>query len=529
MKLTNLQSLLVHKPNQLTGGNPHRWKLEFAHGLLAAFLGIGAYLLFSVGNDFPLGFHPDEYLKIHQGQTHRDLFFHPLLLLSVLRALAMGAEGSVETLVHMGRTASAVCGALTVVFGFLFGCRLKGLPGGIATGLFLLSCYQLLTASHYIKEDAYLAVGVMATLWAIAVDNDRRDSLSAGLLGVTAAFAVSAKYVGVLSVVIAIASLTAVSILNLRKDQAWVKAAARFLWFLGALLAVTSIINLPILLNWGGFQEGLAYEMNHVTSDHLGLVPRSISALLVDHLLQQNHVLILALAICALGLFSWKRIWDVPLCALLATGLLYALVLLPASIFEARYLLPVTLSLALLAAFGAVALSERLLAWRPLYAWLTGLIALVALAMNFQTCIVVNDSFVNDSRYMARQWVRKNLPTDARIMQEATVAIPQSLTSIDGRPFTHKVNFQLFYTPYLSLAELQERNIDYYIVSSQGFGRFDEVEVAADEETSIISKTKMQFYRQLFARGELVWAMETDPPTDSFYNPTIFIFKLPKN
>ncbi len=506
-----------------------RWmRLQVFQLLLAGLMGISAFLFFSVGNDYPLGFHPDEYMKLHQTMSHMDLFYHPLLLFSVMRSLVFWMGGSPEEVVWIGRVSSAACGALAVVFGFLLGCRLKGLAGGIGTGIFLSYCPQLIIASHAIKEDSYLAAGLLAALWAITLDNDRRDGLSAAVLGLSTAFAVSAKYVGALAIPVSLGALLWVTFSKTNGSRmGWGKGAARLLLFLLSLVGAAAIINLPILLDWTGFIKGLTFELNHVTSDHSGLAPRNPHLLLFKTILQQNNPALLALVAGGVGMFIYSRSWTVPLSAIALTGVLYLAVLLNAALITARYVLPVTLCLFLLAALGAVALIERLLAVRKLYAGLAMALTVLALGINLRLSLEVNAQYVDDSRYLAREWVQTNLPSNARIMQDATIALPTRLTTPAGQPFEHEVQHQYIYSTYLTLRELVQRDIDFYVASSHVFERFQHPDLVRTGSPGEISESKRRFYEELFSQAQLVWAIDPDPVLPAFYSPEIRIFRLP--
>ena len=106
-----------------------------------------------------------------------------------------------------GRYISAAASALAVGLLTLLGIYLFGLGGGILTGLLLASHPLLFELSHYLKEDCCLLLGVTAFFAALAVYEHLRTLIAATMLGAACGLATSGKYIGIITLVVALPTL----------------------------------------------------------------------------------------------------------------------------------------------------------------------------------------------------------------------------------------------------------------------------------------------------------------------------------
>ena len=168
-----------------------------------------------------------------------------------------------------------------------------------------------------------------------------------------------------------------------------------------------------------------------------------------------------ALALCAAGLIYAPARW--PRCAiLLVPAISYVLFsIVPAKYAPMRFVLPLV---PILAVFGG-ALAGRLLRVRAAARLLT--IPLLAFVFGHAFLHSLNGDLilVNDSRYLAEQWLRDNLDRPARI---GTFSSPQYLPRLAW--LGHRV--ERIPEEEIGPLALRERSPDYLVLSSLYYPRF---------------------------------------------------------
>lgn len=486
---------------------------------LALLLGILAWQNFTQHNQFPDAFYPDQLAKGQQLAYGRYNFFHPTLLLTVTEA-ATAALYPAESQDYwmMGRHVSALFGVMVVWLGFATLCRWRGTAAGLLGGVLLACCPILVIHAHFFKEDAALAFGLFAVVWAATIDAQRRSLPSAALLGIAVALASSGKYLGFTTLPLAILLLG----VHRRKDLPRLWPAV------GLMLSVAAVgfalFNHPIWLSSGSWKAGVTYELTHVTTHHQGLVPRFPLWLPVVYLWAQAGPFVLGLALATPLAGSPQARWSRARWLVLIVAVLLFLLVTASAIQKPRYLLPVTLLATLMAVDGLWALHARLATHR----WRTALVALLALAVLSGYLSGTQDALqriAHDSRLLLPGVVVQRLPTGSRIFQSEDVGLPIVIYDGEGRP--HAIS--RWWCPNFhegTLEDLTERG-DFFAVTANAYGRFDNPAFKpGTRDGNPHPLPARDFYRQLFREAELVWQADGDTRSITPFDPTVRLYDL---
>jgi 4-amino-4-deoxy-L-arabinose transferase-like glycosyltransferase len=169
-------------------------------------------LLFSIWrNDFPACYHPDEPEKVTQVLSGERNFRHPPLMLDaaalVLHLVRNDHQNATpDDTTRVGRWLSAfymaaACAVFTWLAGFY-----GGTLAAVFAGLLLALNKQAALAGHFFKEDPLFALGLSLVLLAGAYRWRNRDSwVSLIVLGAAAGLAAATKYLGVVTLIYAVA------------------------------------------------------------------------------------------------------------------------------------------------------------------------------------------------------------------------------------------------------------------------------------------------------------------------------------
>jgi len=168
-----------------------------------------------------------------------------------------------------------------------------------------------------------------------------------------------------------------------------------------------------------------------------------------------------ALALCVAGLFyaPWRRRWSAVLLLPAISYVLFSIV--PAKYAPMRFVLPLV---PILAVFGGV-LASRLVRVRPAARLLT--VPLLAFVFGHAFLHSLNGDLilVNDSRYLAEEWLRDNVESPARIGTFSTAQYLPRLAWLGHR--VERIPEEEIGAP-----ALRERSPDYLVLSSLYYPRF---------------------------------------------------------
>ncbi len=471
--------------------------------LSALALFAGCLFLHTRDNAFPFHYHPDELGKVEQVLTERWNFHHPMLLLTVTKAavqvLHIGRDeqavphedgGAPQAIVQAGRWVSAVFTALAVVALALLAGLWRGWLAAIAAGGALALHHQLFELSHYMKEDSALLLGMALTFLAASVartprpllsgerlvsrsvrtgrpqdDNGRGRPRYAGLaLGVAAGMAISGKYLGVLSLAIALPVL-----LQRPREERWKQVGV----FAAALVVTFAIFNLPLLTHLVAFSESFGREMHLVVKGQSGTT-RSVPHaqywnVFIDNTTPAMWVLLLAFLAA-----RWRQRRELALAEwlIIAFPIVYALALSFSPKSNDRYFLPATAVFTLLAALGAVDVAR--LFRKP---WAAPLAAVLLIGGQVPSLVRYFRAFQHDDNAALIDWLRaaRDIPADAVIVKDSRVSLLDPQKKKRGSllaPVPQKIIAARFAADRGTLEELRAAGVTHAAVSESDYGKF---------------------------------------------------------
>ncbi len=126
--------------------------------------------------------------------------------------LTIGSEDAwqdLQQITELGRSLSAAFTALATVLLALLGFSVFRYAGFIVIAVLLLLNPHLYEFGHFFKEDGALLFGVGATLAALAFAEHKPNYRRFAIVGLATGLAVSAKYIGVLTLLAALLSIIA--------------------------------------------------------------------------------------------------------------------------------------------------------------------------------------------------------------------------------------------------------------------------------------------------------------------------------
>lgn len=502
--------------------------------LLAAALWLSSFFLYTRHIDFPAGFHFNEPAKVDQIRSdgQRLDFNHPLLLLATTR-LAIDATGLPDdraTVLAVGRRVSAAFAATAATAGAFIGLAVGGRGGMIVAWLFVALCPQLLVPAHYLKEDAALLMGLLLSLatifWLERANHLRMRAVLAALLGVGVAAAISAKYIGVLALPIALAALLALVVRARLGPRTGTLLAGVML---SVTLASTLLFNHWAVQHPDRFTRGLNKEYRHATTEHYGVTMARPNTYLARAVQRQVPGWILALAFTQL-LLPWpgkkRRIaeWTA---AALAVG--YFAVISCSALPFTRHAAPVIVLAYLLAALAVIRIT-KLLASRtpamPALKWLGPAIPTALLLVLAPRALAFTNQFRDDSRYGASEWLARHAQAGELVLADRIV-FPASLWTRDrARPADMQSIAFAVYDMRKPPAQLAAEGVRYVAVTDISWARYFDPSTrgSAGEESDF--KRKRDWYRALFEGYRPAWSSDASLPSESYTNPEIRIYDL---
>jgi len=520
-----------------------RWRAApVRHGtavLLALLIALGAYVLFTRHNDFPPHYHPDEPSKAQQllqAQTFRN-FNHPLLLLETadrLRQWGHVPQQLRETVIA-GRRASALLAAAGVFGVTLAGYVLFGFTGLLIFGATLALFPHLLVFAHFFKEDAALAGGILLALLGaalvLAARSARAQLLAAIALGLGAAFALSAKYVGVVTLAPCL-----VALLLARPTSRYALPARVGAFLVSALVAV-------LLINRHAFASvltlrldpravaALGSETRHGTTGHYLVTLGTPNLYSVKIALQEVMPHIWAiLGLGCVWLIVRRRVtpWGLTLAAFL---LAYIVMLAWNAIPIPRYALPIAV---LLYVTAASLLTGMLLDLRRVRRWAPAAVAaalVLIVALQGARALHFNRRFADDSRLRLRAWIAE-LPPNTRVSADGFASISTQIESGDKwrHPDQPRIGAFIPNTFYAAdqgpLEQQIAKRVAYVAVCDATYERFlmPGVRPLAGADSTFYRCRR--FYQELFRRGKVVWSSEPRVPTHAYVDMGLRVYQI---
>ena len=500
------------------------WLVAWALALFAAGLALDTR-----HHGFPFFYHPDESAKVDQILTGEWNFHHPMLLLSTTAAVVktLGVPRSDQPVVEAGRWTSAAFIAGAVVALALLAYAWRGWTASFATGGALLLQHQLFELAHYLKEDSALLLGVALSFLLSHAFWQKPNAWRATLLGAAVALAISGKYIGVFGLAVALPAL-------------WLppgKKGLRTACFCGALAAVLVVVNLPLLLHFGAFENSFGREMEFVVHGQRGMT-RSVPHAQYWNIFRDNTtpVVWVLLAVFLTARWRERRAVSPVEWLIIAFPFAYALALSFSPKSNDRYFLPATAVLTLLAAFGAVDAARLLARWLPLR-WALAVCA-AALVISEGVSLPPPLDWHNFAEYFAAfqrddnadfiAWIKKNLPTDAVIAKDSRIQLPDAESKKDRlrfAPMPQKILAAHYAADLGTMAELRAQGVTHLAVSGSDYGRFLLPGLIPQAGERADFERRKAFYQALLRDGEQVFWRERGAVL--YLHPGIRLYRLP--
>lgn len=235
-----------------------KWKWLACLGLFAV-----AFLLNTLHNDFPVGYHFDEPKKVRFITAGDQDFHHPVLMLEAIRwpcwLLGLTEDASVA---RCGRTVIAIFGAGISVVVFLICCLQLPIRMAVLAGLATAVCPTVVVHSHYIKEDIPLVFFSLLALYTFARYLAEPGWGRAGIAGALFGCAIATHYKGILL----LAPIGIYLVVFETKTLARHLAPAVIYMVSGAWCFL--LVNNVILENPQIFLDGVQHESKHAIDGH---------------------------------------------------------------------------------------------------------------------------------------------------------------------------------------------------------------------------------------------------------------------
>ncbi len=504
---------------------PPRARLAGRDLLIAAVVFLSGLLLTTRHNGFPSFYHPDEPSKARQIIEGDFNFNHPLLLLQTTRLIVAVTQTPFrqQAITEAGRFASAIYAAGAMACAVLMAAHLRGTCAGLAAGALVLLNQQLYELAHYMKEDPALAFGIAVFFLALIRCSLAPSPARFAFLGVAAALAVSAKYIGALVIPLAaVPFLAGASMVGRPRCRPLPSLAA----FVAAFLVAVALINFPMVPGFAEFTGNLGRELDYAVEGHKGVtrsVPHGVYGAVVREATNPGVWVLLILYYASLP-FRWRSTQAAER-ALAIFPVAYVLILSFSPKSHHRYFLPDTVLLCILAALAVWSLPANL-------PWLQraaryGILPLALVLSAWKTR--ANDlAFQQDPRRDLVAFVTATLPADAVIAQDKRVSLPSRADPrLADSPYSipQKVVGKLFAADVGPLDELPARGIHYVAIAEGDYGRFFLKTHSARAGERGEYDRRRAFYETLRSKATLIWKCDSGP--QQYLQPRIELYKLP--
>jgi len=485
------------------------------------------FFLYTRHNDFPYFYHTDEPSKAGQLLSGHRNFYHPALMLNATDAVSamLGVPHRAQEMVVVGRHISAAFAALAVVGLGLIAWRLAGPWAGVLAGVFCGLQSDFYDAAHYMKEDPYWIAGLAFTFLAAFHYWKKPGSSAALLLGLAAGWAVSGKYIGSISVGIALLTIIGKMIASRSRNPLplFLALLAGAVLFLG--------INHQIFTQEKAMTAGIGKEVEALYSEfHQKKSGEKWDRYLI--LLVQvvpTVGLILASGLIVISFVRGRKL-TLPewLFYLLPILLGIALTFTPKT--SSRYFLPIGLMFLTIAAIGLVRLVGFLRGQPSLPTWFWKTVALLAtLAIVFPLAKDYRKGWramSRDHRKEIANYIRSNISLETTIAADERAAVP---TAADPRyaGFPELLPQKFLITRYTAdlgtLDELRFQGVSHVIVSNRDVNRLDN-EDNFNKEDRLKLPARRQFYKDLREQGIVEWRSKLGP--NKYLNASLVLYRI---
>jgi 4-amino-4-deoxy-L-arabinose transferase-like glycosyltransferase len=465
--------------------------------------------MFSTNNNFMLGFHADEPVKVDEIISGSFNYYHPLLMVGItnLVVLILGINDP-QIIAEVGRWLTALVAATGVTAMFaLLSQRIKEETSLILT--LVVSITPLLAIhAHYMKEDCWLfAFCAFALLTFVRLANAPNSAANILQLGLFLGLAISSKTAGAFLVPVFV-------IVILFEPRPRIVLLAKSLAFACILAVIVVVmINFSALLHPTRAWENFFYELHHSIHGHYDGVKYPFGFHITHSLYEGVGPFLLILAILGLTiqLSRWRKTNLLDRTMIIFALFYYILIEMSPLIAwpdTSRYTVPLVLPIAYFSGISVDQLVIWLRNWAncsPRTSFIIAQIVIIfALLPGTITGLRLIASLSRDTRILADRFLKDKSS--------------QLLTEAYGTSFGFRAR---------SLAELDLCHLDpsirYLVASSFEYGRY---EFAANTDSKYATQAA-----QVWKRYQVIFNIpynELRPELHSyaFSNPTIRIIDL---
>lgn len=476
------------------------------------------YLLNTRHNQFPWYYHPDEPGKVEQVVEGNWNLHHPLLLLGTTKVLAAtaGAGTNEQAVVEIGRNLSAAFISAAIVALSLLAYAWRGWPAALLTGALLATHHQLYELSHYLKEDSALLFGISLTLLATWLYSQRPSATRAAFLGLACALATSGKYIGAMTLALAL------PILIVRKAE---RPGAAWAAFVASLLLGLAAVNFPLFGEMQTFRDSFSREMKLVAEGQAGSTQN------VPHseywtIFRDNTTPLIWAALLVFLVARWRerRQLSVTEWLIIALPFAYTIALSFSPKTNDRYFLPATAIFTLLAGLAIADIPRK---WAIPFAALLIAAQFPSWSKSRPGWLEYERAFQHDDSAEMIEFLRKEVPADAVILKDNRIALPDPQRKKHAARLgviPQKVIAERYAADFGKFEELSSKGITHVLISEQDYGRYFRKGLKPQKGSEGKFAEGRKFYERLKAEGELLW--ERKRGTVIYLHPGIEVYRL---
>lgn len=523
--------------------DPTREKIRPQHAaalLTAVFL--STLFFYTLSNDFPFYYHPDEPSKARQVLEGERNYHHPLLLLNATeRWASLRSPGNTEPqrVAEAGREIAALFAAVAATALVATAWMLGGRRAALVLWPLLLLHHQFFELAHYFKEDTALLAGVSLCFLALLAYQRSPSPPRALFFGCCTALALSGKYIG------AAATLPACAVFihacaTARRPVA--RAALDLASAAAGLAILLALVHWQLVTDPAERESlllGLSRETEFVVAGHKGTTRDTPHlAYTASFSGNTNALLWIFMLAHAVQAFQRRRTLTAPHILIILFPLAYSILLSFSPKANDRYFLPATAYFMLLAALGIGHVAD----WASSSRWLRGkiprlprpaplaaILLAVCILLQLPDTVAYYRGFAEDDREALIEYIRDNLPENAKIAQDTRVNLPGDprkpyLKARSGE-LPQSVQGDRFAADLGTLEELLAMGFTHAAVCEGDYGRFFRSSIKPKDGTETTFNKRRAFYARLFTDGELLWERPTG--TLLYFQPGLKLYQLP--
>jgi hypothetical protein len=344
------------------------------------------------------------------------------------------------------------------------------------------------------------------------------------LVAITTGIAMSGKYIGIVTLPIAIGIVA----WNNRRSLAG--AMRPCAWVVGLALAVFLVLNAPLLSSFYRFFFGLRQEVKHVIDNSGGLYYPLSSTFYLEALVKTGSPLVLAFycwSVFRLILSGRQSSAMMLVVGLLPIGYLAMLQLSPVK--AARYELPAMMVIGMVAAFGVTQLFLETKSW--VIRAVAVLAISAALAGQLMGTYASRTALLTDSRSQMVEWIRNNLRSNAVVAEGRMSGVEQDEVPLTRANQIPTKVLKGYYTAadLGSLAELRAAGVTHVLVADSEISRYFSPMVQVDTKDAFWAPRVARdraFHTELFKTGRLVHQIAGSTPVGTYFSPSLWLFDI---